>query len=109
RSVSLPERSVGGNGNQSGSENGYHAIARQAPLIQRRETARGKTSNRRSLLVRTQRRGAECGTPGRDRTCDPSLRRRMLYPLSYWGQMLRAWSLRTQAIPVESLASPARK
>ena len=25
------------------------------------------------------------GTPGRDRTCDHPLRRRMLYPLSYWG------------------------
>lgn len=25
------------------------------------------------------------GTPGRNRTCDLPLRRRALYPLSYWG------------------------
>ena len=25
------------------------------------------------------------GAPGRSRTCDLSLRRRLLYPLSYWG------------------------
>lgn len=29
------------------------------------------------------------GTPGRNRTCDLSLRRRVLYPLSYWGMILR--------------------
>ena len=31
------------------------------------------------------------GTPGRDRTCDHPLRRRMLYPLSYWGVRLNAF------------------
>ena len=29
------------------------------------------------------------GTPGRDRTCDLPLRRRVLYPLSYWGDPAR--------------------
>ena len=30
--------------------------------------------------------GAVAGcAPGRSRTCDLSLRRRLLYPLSYWG------------------------
>ena len=28
---------------------------------------------------------SEYGAPGRSRTCDPPLRRRMLYPLSYRG------------------------
>lgn len=27
------------------------------------------------------------GTPGRIRTCDLPLRRRMLFPLSYWGMV----------------------
>ena len=30
------------------------------------------------------------GTPGRNRTCDLSLRRRVLYPLSYWGRVMAA-------------------
>ena len=30
----------------------------------------------------------EGGTPGRNRTCDLSLRRRLLYPLSYWGMKI---------------------
>jgi hypothetical protein len=34
------------------------------------------------------------GTPGRDRTCDLSLRRRMLYPLSYWGKWATRWGRR---------------
>src|SRR5690349_106006 len=33
------------------------------------------------------RAGAVLGAPGRSRTCDLSLRRRLLYPLSYWGRV----------------------
>jgi hypothetical protein len=35
----------------------------------------------------------EGGTPGRNRTCDLPLRRRLLYPLSYWGiiEFFRTW------------------
>lgn len=39
----------------------------------------------------------EGGTPGRDRTCDPPLRRRMLYPLSYGGV---CYSLIRSGIPI---------
>ena len=31
------------------------------------------------------RQSASVGAPGRSRTCDLSLRRRLLYPLRYWG------------------------
>ena len=34
--------------------------------------------------------GMAAGTPGRNRTCDKPLRRRALYPLSYWGAVVRA-------------------
>ncbi len=39
---------------------------------------------------------ADCGTPGRIRTCDPRLRRPVLYPLSHWrcvvGTAWRLWA-----------------
>ncbi len=39
---------------------------------------------------RTRRRVT--GTPGRNRTCDLPLRRRLLYPLSYWGAEGRSFN-----------------
>ena len=41
-------------------------------------------SDRRSY-PRSSASAVETGAPGRSRTCDLSLRRRLLYPLSYWG------------------------
>ena len=45
------------------------------------------------------------GTPGRIRTCDLPLRRRVLYPLSYWGAM-PACSLNCTAQPQLRLRRP---
>lgn len=46
---------------------------------------------RRLFVIREMRsrvRVLEAGTPGRDRTCDRPLRRRVLSPLSYGGKTL---------------------
>ena len=51
------------------------------------------------------------GTPGRIRTCDLPLRRRVLYPLSYWGVNARqcGYSLVTVRQPTSGTLSPKRK
>ena len=48
----------------------------ERPLLSRWTRLRGHLDIQRSFLS---------GTPETIRTSDPSLRRRMLYPLSYWG------------------------
>ena len=48
-------------------------------------TRSARSTRSTSLMAGTLCGGVLRGAPGRSRTCDLSLRRRLLYPLSYWG------------------------
>lgn len=63
------------------SKHGARASAYRGSRLPYR-TANGKRE-RRSL---SHWRSGELGAPGRNRTCDPALRRGVLYPLSYGGR-----------------------
>ena len=43
----------------------------------------------------------EGGAPGRTRTCDPLLRRQMLYPLSYGSAIARDGNMRKEPPPIQ--------
>ena len=74
------------------------ATAGHLPLVRRRTIPRCRKRPRSITLTPARFTNPACtrttirsisGTPGRNRTCDLSLRRRVLYPLSYWGLVFK--------------------
>jgi hypothetical protein len=67
----------------------YGRLQRLQRLLRLREVGTGQGSGKRAMsavIIRmTYALRLSWGTPGRIRTCDLPLRRRMLCPLSYWG------------------------
>ncbi len=55
------------------------------PSLPVNESLQGKSAGLLDFDGKIQQTGARAGTPETIRTSDPSLRRRMLYPLSYRG------------------------
>ena len=73
----------------------YEAI-RSIPKWRARQGEAGDKTKPRSLAM-----DGMYGAPGRNRTCDPQLRRLVLYPLSY-GRMEKHPHITSQALPARN-------